>query len=238
MTADPTFAEMVDMPAHALETLSLPGPSADEPTSVSEAGGPTFKLQVPELPEPIDTGKTLDELTGISNANAGVTTLSAEDVALMMRQIRTAHSRIAEEVATCDSLRAKLHEELAMVDEHEHKVTKGDIEHIAFLTAQLEAHLLNVRAAEPNVKSIATPWGVIHSKVQQPEYKRDESLLVEWAEGAGFTRLKTMSSVDWEGIKKASHVRGEHLVMNDDGQIVAGVEVIERGPKVTVEVFD
>jgi hypothetical protein len=165
-----------------------------------------------------------------------VATLSTEDVGWMMRSIRDAQSRIAEAHMTHEAYRGRLAIEMRLIDEGEQHDTKEDLDKIAYLTAQLEAHLLNKRAADPSAKSIATPWGVVSSRVQPPEYKRDEPLLVEWAEGAGFTRLKSISSVDWEGIKKASHVRGDRLVMNDDGQIVPGVEVIERGPKVTVEV--
>ena len=165
-------------------------------------------------------------------------TLTAEEVHTKMRQLRNARSRIAEEIATCDLDRAKLQEELRMIDEHQERVTKEDREFCAMLERELSAHLLNLRATDDHIKSVRTPWGDISSRVQQPEFERVEAELVEWAEGQGFTRLKTITSVDWDGIKKASHIRGDRLVLTQTGEIVAGVTVIERGPKVTVEVVE
>jgi hypothetical protein len=201
-------------------------------------------LQVPDLPEPIDTGKTSDELTEISNAYEGVATLSAEDVALMMRQLRDARSRIHEEVETCNALRKKLEQDAQFIDAHEQAITKGDQARVAFLTQQLEAHLLNVRAAEPNVKSIATPWGVILSRTQEPEYKRDDKLLLAWAEGYTFgdnhatpyVRVKETRLPDWDAIKRHARVDEQGRMFTPDGEQIAGVEVIQRAPKVTVEV--
>jgi hypothetical protein len=164
--------------------------------------------------------------------------LAAEDVHMMMRQLRDCRSRIAEEIATCDADRAKLQHDLMLVDEHQERVTKEDRERAAFLEGQLTAHLLNLRAMDDRVKSIKTPWGDVTSRVQQPEIQRVEVVLIEWARGQGFTRTKTLTTLDWEGIKNACHVRGNSLVLTHTGEVVPGVEVVERLPKVTVEVFD
>lgn len=193
------------------QSLSLPeGPPAEAPTVVSdaEAGG-----------------------------SSGVAVLSDEDVALMMRQLRNALSRVAEETATCDSLRDKLHQELAMIEDHERKVTKADRDHIAYLEQQLTAHLLNVRAADDRVKSIDTPWGRISSREQQPEFQRDEATVLAWAEGTPFARTRPLTTLDWKALKEHCHVRDGWLV-TPEGEVVPGVEVVERPLKVDVEVYE
>lgn len=173
-----------------------------------------------------------------AEAGGSLPTLSAEDVGWMMRSIRDAQSRIAETLATHAKYVAKLEAEIAMVYEAQHAAVKSDIDKCAYLEAQLTAHLLNQRAADDKVKSIETPWGRVTSRVQQPEYKRDDAALLEWAlVYDDFTRMKTTTSIDWERLKAACHVRDGKLVTSD-GEVVPGVEVIERGPKVSVEVID
>lgn len=167
-----------------------------------------------------------------------VATLSAEDVALMMRQIRDANSRMAEERATCERLRDKLDDELRMIDAHEERATKEDALRVSYLTAQLEAHLLNKRAAGPGVKSIATPWGRIESREQQPEFVKDDAALLEWAlVYDDFVRMKTTTTIDWERLKAECHVRAGQLITSE-GEVVPGVTVTERPLKVVVKVIE
>jgi hypothetical protein len=165
-----------------------------------------------------------------------ISSLSAEDVALTMRAIRDARSRIAEEVMTCNALRKRLEDELALIAQHEVDATKADRDRIAYFEGQLTAHLLNKRAADPNIKSIPTPWGTVSSVAQPPEYRRDDKALKEWMLANGWSKERRLVDIDWEGLKKACHVNAERQLVTDVGEIVPGVEVIERGPKVTVEV--
>lgn len=153
-----------------------------------------------------------------------------------MRSIRDARSRIAEEVETCDNLRSKLLGELDLVAEHEEQITRADRERVAYLEGQLTAHLLWRRQADPECKSISTPWGRIESRVQQPEYRRDDKALKEWMLANGWSRERRIVDIDWEGLKKACHVNADGRLVTDVGEVVPGVEVIERGPKVIVEV--
>ena len=188
---------------------------------------------LPERPAP-----DVPESAAESGAGSLPVVLSAEDVGWMMRSIRDAQSRIQEETVTHNNYRSKLLLEMDLIDEAEHAATKPDIDRIAYLTQQLEAHLLNKRAADPEVKSIATPWGTVSSRVQQPEYKRDDAVLREWAFANGYWRQQTkvIEEIHWDALKKACHVNTLGQLVTDQGEIVPGVEVITRGPKVTVEV--
>jgi hypothetical protein len=165
-------------------------------------------------------------------------TLTAEEVHAKMRQLRNARSRIAEEIATCDADRAKLQEELRMIDEHQERVTKEDREFCGMLERELSAHLLNLRATDDRVKSVRTPWGDVTSRVQQPEYKRDEHVLRTWMARTGWTTTREVVDFDWDLLKKESHVNANGQMVTNAGEVVPGVEVIERGPKVVVETFE
>jgi hypothetical protein len=172
-----------------------------------------------------------------------VATLSAEDIGWMMRSIRDAQSRIAEEAETHAKYHYRLSAELALIAENFERATKEDKDKIAYLEAQLTAHLLNKRAADESVKSIRTPWGVVESREQQPEYIKDDAVLQAWADayvdesGGTFLRTKATRVPDWEAIKMSCKVRDGKLI-TFDGEIVPGVSVIDRGPKVTVKVAD
>ena len=164
--------------------------------------------------------------------------LTAEEVHTKMRQLRNARSRIAEEIATCDLDRAKLQEELRMIDEHQERVTKEDREFCGMLERELCAHLLNLRATDDHIKSVRTPWGDISSRVQQPEFRRDDAVLRQWASHDGrFWKVRITEDIDWDALKKACEVKHGQLV-TPQGEIVPGIEVIDREPSVRVEVVE
>ena len=73
-------------------------------------------------------------------------------------------------------------------------------------------------------------------KKQAPEFKRDEKTVIDWLKQNGGTDyVKTVESLDWANLKKDSTVVGSSIV-NSDGEIIPGVEVIEREDKFVVEV--
>ena len=72
-------------------------------------------------------------------------------------------------------------------------------------------------------------------KLQQAEYKRDDKTIIAWLkEKFGGRFVKTTESVDWAGLKDATGVF-EGAIVTEDGEIVPGVEVIERPAKFEVK---
>lgn len=163
---------------------------------------------------------------------------NAENVMLAFRQLRDAQSRIAEERATAESMRAKIRKDLEAIDEWERTATARDVSFATFLTAQLEIHMRHRRAADPECKSIKTPWGEITSRAQDPEYTREEVPLREWAQSTGFMRpVKPVEpDVDWAKLKKACHVKDGRLI-DPEGEVVPGVKVVEKPFKIDVEIY-
>ena len=189
-------------------------------------------IETPSLPE----GPSVDAPTA---AEADGLTFSAEEVGFMMRSISHAQSRMAEEHATHEAFRDRLRRELNMVDEAEEQAVKPDRERVAYLTAQLEAHLLARRMADDSVKSIKTPWGRIESEAQQPEFERDEPTLLTWAHESrrDALRVKTTETLDWAALKAHCQIRAGQMV-TPEGEVVPGVTVVERAPKVKVVVYE
>ena len=91
------------------------------------------------------------------------------------------------------------------------------------------------RKATKTQETYSLPSGKLKLKYPQPEYKRDDSKLVEWLENSGKTDyIKIKKSPDWAALKKAITVVGDK-VADENGEIVEGVKVVEREPEFTVE---
>lgn len=77
-------------------------------------------------------------------------------------------------------------------------------------------------------KVMQLPYGPVKLIKQQPEYKRNEEELTEYAKAQGF--MKVSESVDWSSIKSKCQVVGDKLI-DPNGQIVPGVTVVDRDDK-------
>lgn len=78
--------------------------------------------------------------------------------------------------------------------------------------------------------------GKLMMKKQNPEYKRDDETVIAWLKqnnGAGY--VKVVESLDWANLKKDSTVVGNSIV-NSDGVVIPGVEVVQKPDKFAVEV--
>lgn len=108
-------------------------------------------------------------------------------------------------------------------------------------TANLERMLLDYFASVPHKKtktqeSYKLPGGKLVLKTQNPEYKRDDKTVIEWLKQNGQDNfVKVKEELDWAGLKEATEIFNGHIV-TEDGEIVPGVEVVDREAKFVVEV--
>ena len=106
----------------------------------------------------------------------------------------------------------------------------------AFLSGALERYFETVpHKKTKTTESYEFPGGKLVRKLQQAEYKRDDKTIIAWLkEKFGGRFVKTTESVDWAGLKDATGVF-EGAIVTEDGEIVPGVEVIERPAKFEVK---
>ena len=75
------------------------------------------------------------------------------------------------------------------------------------------------------------PSGEIVKKYPSPEYKRDGEKLLSWIKSNDLNDyVEVKESPKWAELKKATTVVGGQVVFKDTGEIVEGVELIERPP--------
>lgn len=122
---------------------------------------------------------------------------------------------------------------------------KAQIEKITaqtdFDTMNLERMLADYFATVPHKQtktqeSYALPGGKLVLKTQNPEFKRDDKTVIEWLkQNGGNQYIKIEEKLDWSALKGDTAVFDGNIV-NVDGEIIPGIEVIDRDPKFIVEV--
>ncbi len=118
------------------------------------------------------------------------------------------------------------------------KEVNGDLEQsIDYFTGLLEGYHRQVLEQDPKAKTIKLPYGKLKMRAQQPEFIRDNDKLLSWLKQSNKTDyIVVKESPDWARLKKNLQVAGNALVDPETGEVVEGVEVVERGPKFSVEV--
>ena len=114
---------------------------------------------------------------------------------------------------------------------------KADAEYkIGFIDRALFAFFQTVEHKKTKTQeSWSIPAGKLVLKKQAPEYKRDDKAVIEWLKANNAAQfVKVEEKLDWAGLKSETTVVGNTIV-NQDGEIIPGVEVIEREPKFSVE---
>ena len=110
-----------------------------------------------------------------------------------------------------------------------------------FDTMNLERMLADYFATVPHKKtktqeSYKLPGGKLVLKVQNPEYKRDDNIVIAWAKENNMAQfVKVEEKLAWQELKDATAVFEGHIV-TEDGEIVPGVDVVNRESKFIVEV--
>ena len=82
-------------------------------------------------------------------------------------------------------------------------------------------------------KTVKTPFGNFSLKKQQPQFVKEEKLLMEYAKAAGKVNEKTTLSIDWASIKKESQIV-DGKIIDPNGEVIPGVKVVEQDDKATV----
>ena len=106
------------------------------------------------------------------------------------------------------------------------------------VTTNLKVYLMRdnqkrVESGKKARKTVKTPLGNFSLKKQQPQFLKEEKLLMEYAKAAGKVNEKTTVSIDWAAIKKESQLVDGKLI-DPNGEVVPGVKVVEQDDKATV----
>jgi hypothetical protein len=99
---------------------------------------------------------------------------------------------------------------------------------ISFFESLLHEYFMQLREDDPKLKTMKLPHGTLKMRAQQPQYEYDESLMLPWAKKNLPEAVVVKESVAKTPVKK--HIK-------DTGEMVPGVEIVERPERFSVEVI-
>ena len=79
------------------------------------------------------------------------------------------------------------------------------------------------------------PSGILKLKYPAPEYKRNDDDILKWLKDNNPALINTVTSVKWADMKKQITVKGKTAI-TEDGEIIPGIEIIERNPEFKIEI--
>ena len=108
-------------------------------------------------------------------------------------------------------------------DEENEKLQRS----ISFFEGLLHEYFMQLREDDPKLKTVKLPHGTLKMRKQQPQYEYDEAQLLPWAKENLPEAVIVKESVEKNHVKK---------YIQETGELVPGVTIIERPEKFSVEV--
>ena len=102
----------------------------------------------------------------------------------------------------------------------------------------LTAYLITEREKDPKFK-VSTPYGKVSTRKQQPNFEYDVNKFINWAidnERADLIKV-TKTPIKAE-VKKVFEVHEGRLIDPETGEIVEGVEVVDRPDSVIIKIAE
>jgi hypothetical protein len=98
---------------------------------------------------------------------------------------------------------------------------------VSFFEGLLYEYFMDLREEDPKLKTMKLPHGSLKMRAQQPQYEYDETQLLPWAKENLPDAVVVKESVAKTPVKK--HIQ-------ETGEMVPGVQMVERPEKFSVEV--
>lgn len=111
--------------------------------------------------------------------------------------------------------------------EKENKIIRRD----SYLLMYFEEIPEELKKKSKTMDKYRLPSGEIIKKYPAPEFKRDNDTLLNWLKENRMTEfIEVKESAKWADLKKATKTIGSSVVLEETGEIIEGIEVIERAP--------
>lgn len=146
--------------------------------------------------------------------------------------------RFNEELVESARYRLALENKIKILQEKLTKINMNDDQLIqrrnSYLTEYFETIPEQFKKKTKTMEKYRLPSGEIVKKHPGPDYKRDEEKLAIWLmknDLYDYVTVETICKPKWGDFKKNTIVSGKNVVTND-GEIIEGVEVIDRPPTI------
>lgn len=148
-----------------------------------------------------------------------------------LAKIREEQAEAMRIMNVCKSMILHYESELKKAEEDLDKRT-------AYLKGQLEQYFGMVKTKRTKTQEVyKLPSGTLKRKYPGPKFKRDDKALIDWLKDRQMNGyIKVKESPDWASIKKTITLTKDNVVVDENGEIVDGVTVVDRPPTFEVEV--
>lgn len=128
--------------------------------------------------------------------------------------------------------------EVERITSWQKKQSEGLNRQAEFFTGLLEEYHRSELAADPRLKTITTPYGEMHLRKQQPEWKFFDEIVTDWLwkNRSELVRVKIDYLPKKDEVKKQVKIVGNQVVDKTTGEVVPGVAVYPRAEAFSVKV--
>ncbi|HHY13231.1 MAG TPA: hypothetical protein GX526_01105 [Thermoanaerobacterales bacterium] len=126
--------------------------------------------------------------------------------------------------------------EIDRIKEWQEQEEKGLNNSKEFFEGLLTEYFIRQKEVDPKFK-ISTPYGKVSSRKQQPKWNYNDRELLDWLKENQPEFIRIKEEPNKVEIRKNCKVIGQNVVTKD-GEIVEGITIEEREPKVTIKVVD
>jgi flagellar biosynthesis GTPase FlhF len=109
---------------------------------------------------------------------------------------------------------------------------------IEFMKSKLYLYAQQLREENSELKTHKLPFGQLQFRTQRPKWKYDNDKLLDFAEKNYKELVKVKKSVDKRKLKSKAKIVGGRVIIEETGEVIEGVEVVERGEKFKVKTND
>jgi len=153
-----------------------------------------------------------------------------------LRKIRHMKEKQNKNKELAKSQIEKIQEE---IDEIEHWLEKENEKiqnNIDFMKSKLKNYAYDLKDDNPDLKTHNLPFGALKFRKRRAKWNYDDDKLLEFAESNLQEAVKIKKKVDKRKLKKKAEVVGEKAVLEDTGEVIDGIKVVQRPEKFKVDV--
>ena len=149
-----------------------------------------------------------------------------------LAKIREEQAEAQRIMNVCRSMIMHYEQQLKKAEEDLEKKT-------AYLKSQLEQYFDSVEKRRTKTQEVyKLPSGTLKRKYPGPQFVRDDEALLKWIKANKINAhlyIRVKETPDWANFKKTVKVAGNKVV-DENGEVVEGIAVVERPPVFEVEV--
>ena len=153
-----------------------------------------------------------------------------------LRKIRHMKEKQKENEELAESQIEKIQKEIDEIKEWLDKENGKIQDNIDFLKNKLKSYAMELKEENPDLKTHNLPFGALKFRKRRPKWNYDEDKLLKFAKSSLQEAVKVKKKVDKRKLKKKAKVVGNKAVITESGEIIEGVNIVQRPEKFKIDV--